>query len=133
MFTFMCWYRRCRSVSASIRFACSIQYIKMHLDIKRGFGPHCREVKMTVMVVSAAVFCLLTNAAYQLAAKRRLLTTVVYTKMLYAAEVQAHTVTSAKRKKAFLQHITHRASPMNFGAIFARVLWLPSGGLSRVR
>lgn len=48
-----------------IWFAQSIRYLGVHLDWRRGFGPHCKELATKLTAASTAVSRLLPNASGQ--------------------------------------------------------------------
>lgn len=58
-----------------------VRVVGFGMDTRRGFRPHRREVVVRTTSVSAAVSRLLPKTGGPTAAKRRLLTTVIYAKL----------------------------------------------------
>lgn len=67
-------------------FGRTIRYLSALLHSRWHFGSHVREVAARPSVVSAVVSRLLLNSIGQSAAIRRLLTTVVFVKLLYTTD-----------------------------------------------
>lgn len=77
----------------------SIKYLGLRIDARRGFYPHIKEVASRAAATASAVARLMPNTSGPGTAKRRLLASVVLSKLLYAAENWAPSALSAARNR----------------------------------
>ncbi|CAI6362388.1 unnamed protein product [Macrosiphum euphorbiae] len=80
----------------------SLRYLRVHLDTRLSFVEHARVVAAGANKAATALGRLMPNTGGPTQSKRQLLMSVVYSRLLYGAQIWADEVSSTKKAKSLM-------------------------------